>query len=267
MKPLLSRILICLVPVVLACGVVGWAFAQYARGEGGFRLGIDLVGGTILVYEVDESKQKNIDSGQGGGPKLDLAAALKRRIDPADLYNITIRNVPATPGSPPRVEIVLPTGGRHQSDIGEKRWNDLLAKVRDKYPDQLARLASSGEPPPPPRVGDLPDGPLTFDITLNGQPYTYSYSWVEVGKEELYTLGLNNDAAKPNHPKHFHWQQAATARDAKPAKADFISLASSGTSTFLLYSRKIPNTDRLSPKDRDLGKQYEYFILVRAPQK
>jgi SecD/SecF fusion protein len=361
MKPLLSRILICLLPVVLACGVVGWAFYQYSRGEGGFRLGIDLVGGTILVYEVDESKQKNIDAGQAGGQKLDLAAALKRRIDPADLYNITIRNVPATPGSPPRVEIILPTGGRHQADIEEKRWNDLLAAVRDKYPnekgyddiptgakaaligrimegvkvsaeesgkkyeevsgfvnahyqtgkgkrnftseqieaikelisrqgrlefrilanpaddfeaikaaqdwikanpDQLARLATSGEPPPPPRNAG---GGTTFDVILNGQTYPHTYSWVEVGKEELYTLGLNNDAAKPTNPKHFHWQQAAAART--EGKADFIGLGGEQTSTFLLYSRKITNLDRLTPKDRELGKQYEYFMLVRDPEK
>ena len=41
----------------------------------------------------------------------ELAAALKRRIDPADLLNVTIR--PVT-GETPRVEIVLPTGGQGQ---------------------------------------------------------------------------------------------------------------------------------------------------------
>ena len=44
-------------PVVLAALVVGWAVYQYEHGRGGFRLGVDLVGGSILVYEVDTSKQ------------------------------------------------------------------------------------------------------------------------------------------------------------------------------------------------------------------
>src|SRR5690242_11632895 len=106
MKPNLNRILICLVPVLIAAFVVGRAWSRYEKGQGGFRLGVDLVGGTILVYEVDPTKQTQDVKVE------DLAAALKRRIDPADLYNVTIRPVR---GNPPRVEIILPTGGRHQS--------------------------------------------------------------------------------------------------------------------------------------------------------
>src|SRR5579883_320469 len=75
MKSYLSRILICVAPVVLGIAICAWAYS-YDR----FRLGVDLVGGTILVYEVDTSKQ------QGEVKSDELAAALKRRIDPADLY-------------------------------------------------------------------------------------------------------------------------------------------------------------------------------------
>ena len=86
---------------------------QYVNGEGGFRLGVDLSGGTILVYEMDLSRMteqaKDFDPEQ-------LAASLKHRIDPADLYNVTIRPVP---GDPPRVEIILPTGGRVQQAAAE----------------------------------------------------------------------------------------------------------------------------------------------------
>ncbi len=39
-----------------------------------------------------------------------------------------------------------------------------------------------------------------------------------------------------------------------------------GGGRFLLYSRAIPNPDRLSPKDRQQGKLYEYFILTRNPE-
>ena len=59
--------------------VVGRAFSLYSAGEGGFNLGVDLVGGTILVYEVDESKTPDNFKAE------DLANALHRRIDPAEL--------------------------------------------------------------------------------------------------------------------------------------------------------------------------------------
>ncbi len=124
MNRFLTRILVCLVPTILSIGVVAWAFFQYNHGRGGFRLGVDLVGGTILVYEVDETKMPDNFKAE------DLAAALKRRIDPADLYNITIRPVP---GNPPRVEIILPTGGKHQATAEQSNWESLLAKAYEDF--------------------------------------------------------------------------------------------------------------------------------------
>ena len=48
MRPFLWRIVICLTPLVLAGWVTTVAVARYYRGEpGGFKLGVDLVGGTI----------------------------------------------------------------------------------------------------------------------------------------------------------------------------------------------------------------------------
>src|SRR4051794_23757462 len=101
MKASFTKLILCLVPVFLSAGVVAWASYKYAEGQGGYRLGVDLSGGTILVYEVDPSKPLP----ENFKPE-ELAASLKRRIDPADLYNVTIRPVA---GNPPRVEIVLPT--------------------------------------------------------------------------------------------------------------------------------------------------------------
>jgi SecD/SecF fusion protein len=115
------------IPAVAALFVIHAAFA-FHKGEGGFKLGVDLVGGTILVYEVDPDKE--MKASYKDNPEL-LAASLKRRIDPADLYNVTIRPVGA---NPPRVEIILPTGGKHQSEAEEKVWDDLLAEVKKKYP-------------------------------------------------------------------------------------------------------------------------------------
>jgi SecD/SecF fusion protein len=129
MKRFAWKIFWCLLPVVLGALVVGRAYYQYQREGGGFKLGVDLVGGTILVYEVDESK--SLQEGDRRSKKDELAAALKRRIDPADLYNITIRPVGA---EGKRVEIILPTGGLHQAEIEEAAWQKLLDKVMQQWP-------------------------------------------------------------------------------------------------------------------------------------
>src|SRR3954468_9965528 len=120
MKRFTTRILICLVPTLLSIAIVAWAVNQYVHGRGGFRMGVDLVGGTILVYEVDETKLPQDFKAE------DLANALKRRIDPSDLYNTTIRPIQ---GTPPRVEIILPTGGKYQIDAEQRNWNKLLREA------------------------------------------------------------------------------------------------------------------------------------------
>src|SRR5262245_65738060 len=110
------KIIICLIPVLLAL----WAI-WYAWDNDRFKLGVDLSGGTILVYEIDTRKQdKGGDQSPGQQANL-LAEALKRRIDPNDLYNIVIR--PAGEG---RVEIILPTGGPERAKRAEEQWQNLL---------------------------------------------------------------------------------------------------------------------------------------------
>src|SRR5919109_3433305 len=122
MRQFLWKIIICFTPCLLAGWVTTIAVARYYRGEGGgFKLGVDLVGGTILVYEIDTRKQLEQDK---SNPQRDthlLAESLKRRIDPNDLYNIVIR--PA--GGEGRVEIILPTGGRYREEKAQRVWDKL----------------------------------------------------------------------------------------------------------------------------------------------
>ena len=127
MKQNLSRIVICLLSFLIPSAVLLLAYGKYDSGQGGFRLGVDLVGGSILVYEVDSKK---IEPGTKVNIE-ELAASLKRRIDPADLFNITIRPIQ---GDPPRVEIILPTGGRKQSEAEEKAWQIVLETIRKEFP-------------------------------------------------------------------------------------------------------------------------------------
>src|SRR5688572_14045515 len=112
----LRGLLICLIPCLLAV----WSAARLDK----YRLGIDLAGGTILVYEVnlERTKQRREALGEGGQPlpgasgapargltsdeMHQLAAQIKRRIDPTDIKNVTVR-----PLGDNRVEIILPTGG------------------------------------------------------------------------------------------------------------------------------------------------------------
>ena len=98
MKEFRKRILVCLIPCLIAAYFVGLAYYRYTEGKGGFKLGVDLVGGTILVYEVDVDKFPD-----GELPKdytaAALAASIKRRIDPTDIKNIVVRPVSRTRGT------------------------------------------------------------------------------------------------------------------------------------------------------------------------
>ncbi|HEV3084988.1 MAG TPA: protein translocase subunit SecD [Gemmataceae bacterium] len=146
MKRFLWKIVFCTVPVLLGVLIVSVAYAKYLNGAGGFRLGIDLAGGTDLIYEVDTDRfpddpnnpgvKKPPDVPPGSTIEKELAASLKRRIDPADLYNVTIR-----PAGMNRVEIILPTGGEHQSQADDKLWNEFLEKVDKEYPPHSYKVA------------------------------------------------------------------------------------------------------------------------------
>jgi SecD/SecF fusion protein len=136
LQPFHRRAIVCLTAVLLSALVVTRSGWLYAHAEGGFRLGVDLVGGTILVYEVDTERlaeqqrtnPKKFDSGE-------MAAFLKRRIDPADIYNVTIRPVGDT-----RFEIILPTGDAEHARIEDQAWTDLLnaAKAKEGWKAALA---------------------------------------------------------------------------------------------------------------------------------
>ena len=121
MKRFTWKIVICLVPLLISALVVGKAFTDYWNGRGGFKLGVDLVGGTILIYEVDPNR---LPEGWDARQAQELARRLKSRIDPSDIYNMSIRALSDT-----RFEIIMPTGGRHQIEAEEKLWRALLQDV------------------------------------------------------------------------------------------------------------------------------------------
>src|SRR5262245_45991001 len=291
MKQYLGKVLICVAPVAVACRIVGLAFYNYhGKDTPRFQLGVDLVGGTILVYQVDPTKPRseNLD---------ELAAALKRRIDPNDLYNVTIRPVP---GDPPRVEIILPTGGQGhgKNSLTEERIAEMreliaqqgrlefriLANTTDDgkpIDDAEARIKSSKEElERRNKTGDVPPPPSTkpYTITVNGAVSEHTYSWVELGKEELYSLGLNNDA-KNSTDYERSWAEVAKAREAGVAirtstlfhytrdKNGRLVDVPLDPHDALLFSREIPEERRKQQSEKDQSKKYEYFILTREESK
>ncbi|RUL88934.1 protein translocase subunit SecD [Tautonia sociabilis] len=68
------------------------------------KLGIDLSGGTILVYQVEQQAGERVDLDE-------LVAALKRRINPEGVFDITIRSV-----GQDRVEIIMPEEMANQAE-------------------------------------------------------------------------------------------------------------------------------------------------------
>jgi SecD/SecF fusion protein len=313
LKPFFWRITFCSLPLVLGAIFVGNAVDRYFFGDGGgFKLGVDLAGGTILVYEVDPDKMTE-EQKRDFKPDL-LATRLKHRLDPNDLFNVTIRPVTGATKDQPRVEIILPTGGAHQEKIEQRDWDKLLAELKQRWSSlekvdlstiprgdrlqlaaavqdqggvphdeaeqfietnykkgtqkkdytgeqvqaiknliaqvgalefrilannvddkeaidkakrffedssnqkELETRAKNGLPPPFPN----PEGGGTFEVTLaNKELGHFTYSWVELGKQERWSLDLNNDAADPwknllAHARH-HWDLRQAKLDTIPA--------------------------------------------------
>ncbi len=131
MKSFTLKFAICLLPCIVAAIICALIPPKF---------GTDLSGGTNLVYEIDLSRTRDSKDNIGAfDPIRDtniLAEALKRRIDPNDLYNITIR--PA--GGEGRVEIILPTGGTQTAEKAERAWKALLADLEKTRFDGQTRL-------------------------------------------------------------------------------------------------------------------------------
>ena len=360
MKSLYRRIFWSVAPVVVGLVIIGVAAwnATHAAPlrflgkpiDKKFKLGVDLKGGTILVYEIDpDKKPENYNKDQ-------LVAALRRRIDPAGLRDIVIRAVSDT-----RVEIII--ASTSQEDVEQvkdliqrvgslefriladehddrdalkaaadfvnaaaKSWKDFLGVARIRWPDAAtatgkdkdtldavpvgdtdalrdlihrrypkesdsaiaAWISGNIAKPNTPQLNDLlnynrtglpPPAPTGrdgkyFKITLNDGEHRVSYSWVEIGKNELYSLGLNSESRNL-----LTWKAAAEARregrlfdrsvsDSRSANKGVSAPPGELGWETAIYSRKIPESRRkLLPARNQPGgedpKVYEYFLLTR----
>ncbi len=300
-RKFLLRLIVCLVPTLLAAAAVAFAVKREIDGNAGFRRGIDLAGGTILVYEVNLERSlrgktageaAGVATGLSGDEIRKLAENLKRRIDPADLRNVIVRPVGTT-----RIEIILPRsaslgGGKegatedYVQEVKERvrqvgvlefriiaNPNDDAAGIAEtrslierqksdpKFKAELEDLARRGLPPPA--------STSNYSVTVNGQtiPDT-SYQWVELGPEERETYGLSNAYATEAPVSRKSAEKTTTwfyPDFAKARAAEGGAFAKSGATLemagSLFLSREFT---KLQPAVNEVGKQVEYFVLTRV---
>jgi SecD/SecF fusion protein len=291
----LTGLIVCLIPTALAGLFVGRGLVRESAGDVGFRRGIDLAGGTILVYEVNEDRTKALKRAEGDDAAADpgrssltnddirrLAESLKKRIDPNDLKNVIVRPVGTN-----RVEIILPFSG---SASGEKTGNteDEIARVKDLVRQvgvlefrilanptddregiaDAERLVNSADTDPAvkaqfesaAKAGLPPPAPdRTFNVTVNGQTVDGTrYEWVELGKEERDTLGLSNAFAGPEPPvdRRGNARSTASYNLLSAQRGKAVSMGD-----MLVYSREF--VKRAPTKDEE-DKKIEYFLLTRV---
>ncbi len=87
-------------------GVILWSLACAAAVVllgGAPKLGIDLSGGVILVYEVDQTKKRDPGHALSDSEMDQLIAAIKKRVDPGGVKEVTIRRYGAE-----QIEIIIP---------------------------------------------------------------------------------------------------------------------------------------------------------------
>ncbi|MBC8350943.1 MAG: protein translocase subunit SecD [Planctomycetes bacterium] len=114
------RIGLILCTIVLAGGIVGRAYDP-ETGQFNIKLGVDLKGGVILIYEVDEAataSASDLDASDGSSGRVNMGAlveALARRINPSGTKEIVIR-----PYGDQQVEIIIPEVDQREVELIKK---------------------------------------------------------------------------------------------------------------------------------------------------
>ncbi|HQR41863.1 MAG TPA: protein translocase subunit SecD, partial [Gemmatales bacterium] len=197
------RLLIVAVPVILSAwvSVVAYRNTLDPTADGKrITLGVDLAGGSILVYEVDPVfwEKQSLDFRKQFSADQ-LASRIKTRVDPNNLMETTIRPIAGDSDRPPRVEIVLPLSNdpKNKTSAGKiqeiKRLiqqqgqlefrilahNNCLPEFNDKEAISIARSQLVGKADDIVLPGKTPPAPTGYEV---------DYEWLEMDKSEITTL-------------------------------------------------------------------------------
>jgi SecD/SecF fusion protein len=267
-----SRWLVPAAVLVLVAGGLTWFGIQYLRRQ---PLDVNKVGGTILVYEVDQEKSPP----ESYKPE-ELAAALKRRLDPADLTSITVRSAGEN-----RVEIVVPRASDHPAE-DVRLVKDLVAREgtltfvilanrRDDAPaieaatKQLAdpglreereQAQRQGQPPPAPQPPAGQEEGFVSQVTPAAR---YTYHWVELGRPYRMELGLEDQAtADPDKPPQAEEENPVRDGTNRRTAADACKQGKTfDLQGHLYFGREV------KPAGKEQAGSCEYFVLARAAGK
>jgi SecD/SecF fusion protein len=187
--------LVPLLALIVFCGyTVFVAYSKYGKPDATgwqFLLGVDLAGGSYLIYEVDHAYWDGLSPQAREEFSADtLANRLKKRIDPDNRKEVVIRPIRATP---PRVELILPikptrkdapasdSGGseidrikRLITAVGRLEFRILAHQLNDTDRDALRDIQRSME-------GYVAEADAVPPVP---QEYRDSYQWVELDRRE-----------------------------------------------------------------------------------
>jgi hypothetical protein len=233
------------------------------------------MGGTILVYEIDDGNADLTDS---------MAKALEKRLDfawvkaldkgqfeiriprigkkhPDDV--VRIKELAAMVG---HLEFRILANGSVDQNAMDDAWDMLNKRTETDAALQveLKERQDKGLPPPPLQLMGEKET-TTYEISMpNGQSCKVTYSWVELGRHEREILGLYQ-GGKENPDAEKTWQHMKK----NCGRAFWLKDPFSKSRRFLLngalfYSRACTNRNI---KDEDRKKKaIDFFVLVRDPE-
>ncbi len=147
MKDVSMRIGLVLFTVFLAITPFAWRMIQGHSPKDALRLGIDLAGGSDLIFQVDTEKAQQEEKKITPQVMQRLIGAVTRRLDPAAQEQITVRQV----GSD-RIEVIIPGADREVVEQKKKQMTRLgtlefaiLANMR-KHRDIIRQAQASPDP-------------------------------------------------------------------------------------------------------------------------
>jgi SecD/SecF fusion protein len=147
MKDVSMRIGLVLFTVFMAITPFAWRMVQGHSPKDALRLGIDLAGGSDLIFQVDTEKANQEEKKITPQVMQRLIGAVTRRLDPAAQEQITVRQV----GSD-RIEVIIPGADREVVEQKKKQMTRLgtlefaiLANMR-KHRDIIRQAQASPDP-------------------------------------------------------------------------------------------------------------------------